>query len=702
MGENMSINKIPLPDRKILSGKKEVKNLFGAAVCFAVSFLFCGFSVRDSLSPFGVTFAACLPFEYIYAGIPGCALGYSASLGTSGGLRYWAALFICGALRVVLRRRFGEKKAYSSGYIVSAVGVALSGVLECAFKGFSLEKIILLCGETAVSLCVGVFFRKSLSLISVKIKINALSVSDKVFLVGSICLFLLCASGFTVMGISGIRVVAFMAVMFFACFRGGAYGSMTGACVGACLSVAPGFTCLLPSLTMGGFISGLFSGCGQIICAAVFSVTATVTALIQGKGENIFIIFAESLLAFGAFSLLPSSVTDKIREVLKKSGFVKDEKVSTLVAGDLNRASENVYRICDIINSVSEKIYEDCGKSEEDPAFRLRADEMQKILTDQFRGIGDFLRELAGRVNESRIYDPSGSVSIKSILREGGIETDALQCFFDKRGSLTVEIILEDRPLDLDWKKAKAIMELVTKRRFERPEVEVSQLRTTLTFRQSLPYRLQIGFSKKSADENYPCGDSVSAAARVDGRGFVLISDGMGTGTTAAADSTLTATIMKKLICSGFSFDSALKIVNSALIARSNQESIASIDGIEVNLFTGETVFYKAGASLSIIRKRDRAVTLERSSMPLGILRNISFSKTRFTGEAGDIILLLSDGVTQTDCGWINDELLSWSTNNMEELSMHILKLAALRADKQTADDMTVVAVKIERNKSKQ
>ena len=85
--------------------------------------------------------------------------------------------------------------------------------------------------------------------------------------------------------------------------------------------------------------------------------------------------------------------------------------------------------------------------------------------------------------------------------------------------------------------------------------------------------------------------------------------------------------------------------------------------------------------------------------MPLGILRDVRFSKTRFSGEVGDIILLLSDGVTQNDCGWINDELLSWSTNNMEELSMHILKLAALRSDNQSADDMTVVAVKIEKNK---
>lgn len=692
----MSFVNKSLADKKALYEKRGRSELWGAVLCFALSFLFCGFSVGGALSPFGVTFAVCLPFEYIFSAVPGCALGYAAALGFSDTLRYWGALAFCGTLRAVLKRRLGEKKSSKASPLISAVGVLLSGVVLLVVRGFSIEKLLLTLGEAAVSLCIGVIFRRSVFLAATKSRVTALSSQDKAFLTCSICLLFLCASGYTVMGISPARVASFVAVVFVASFAGAAVACGAGAALGVFLSASPGFSCLLPALTVGGLMSGLLSAYGQFISAAAFSVAFVVTSFCQGKGESIFIIIAESLIAFAVFSLVPAETLNRFREYLRKRGFVKDEKTGRRVAYDLKRASENVYSICDLISSVCDSTHsgKDCDGN--DVVFRIRDDELQKVLTDQFRGVGDYLGELSLRINERRIYDSSVSSAIKSTLRESGVDVDGVEYFYGNNGSATTEITLTDRPLDIDWKDIIEVIEFITGRSFDRPEVEVSQLRTTLIFNRSMPYRLQIGASKKSAHEDEPCGDSVSAASCVDGRGFVLISDGMGTGHRAAQDSTLTSKIMKKLICSGFSFDSALKIVNSALIARSNQESLSTVDAVEVNLFTGETVFYKAGAAQSIIRKRDRAVTLERSSMPLGVLRNIGFSKTRFTGEAGDIILLLSDGVTQNDCGWINDELLSWSTNNMQELSNHILKLASLRADNKTADDMTVVAVKIE------
>ena len=694
----MSAIKTKLSDKKEIFGKRDLKKLITDGLCFGAAFLFCGFSVSGELSPFGVSFAVCLPYECLYAGLPGCALGYGASLGNGDMLRYWGALAVGSALRVVLRRKLGEKKSHRLAPVLSALSVLMSGAVQRAFDGFSAEKTALLFGEAAVALCAGVFMSRSMVLLSVKNKMSAMSVQDKVFLSCSAGLFLLCASGFTVMGISVSRIAAFMAVMLLASYKGAGFGSAAGTCIGAFLSFSQGFSGLLSAMTVGGLASGLASPFGQIATGAAFSLAAVVTALVQGRGDSIFIIFAEALIAFGCFSLIPATLLGLLREYLIKSGFIRDEKAGLMVAYDLKRASRNIYQICDMISSSDEGSRERYDERD-DPSFVARNEEMQRVLTDQFRGIGDFLDELSCRVNETRIYEPSVSAAMKTALRDVGVYADELGCFYDKRGSVTVELTLTERALDVDWRKAKSVIELMTRRSFDRPEIEVTQLHTVLTFNQRMPYRIQIGYSKKSAREGEPCGDSVSAASAVDGRGFVLISDGMGTGRQAATDSSLTARIIKKLICSGFSFDSAMKIVNSALIARSGQESIVTVDAVEINLFTGEVVLYKAGAAQSIIRKKDKTVALERSSMPLGVLRTVRSTKTRFSGEAGDIILLLSDGVTQGDCGWINDELLSWSTNNMEQLSMHILKLASLRADKQAADDMTVVAVKLEANR---
>ena len=198
----MSFIKTTLTDKKGLGSKKEKREITELAVCFALSFLFCGFSVGGGFSPFGATFALCLPYEYIFVSIPGCALGYAASLGTVDMLRYWGTVAVGGVLRVSVAKRLGDKKSQELSCVFSAVGVLVSGAVLFAVRGFSVEKALLLAGETVASLCTGVFFRRSFFLVTVKNKAGTVSVQDKILLVCSACLLLLCASGFTVVGIS--------------------------------------------------------------------------------------------------------------------------------------------------------------------------------------------------------------------------------------------------------------------------------------------------------------------------------------------------------------------------------------------------------------------------------------------------------------------------------------------------------------------
>jgi len=86
---------------------------------------------------------------------------------------------------------------------------------------------------------------------------------------------------------------------------------------------------------------------------------------------------------------------------------------------------------------------------------------------------------------------------------------------------------------------------------------------------------------------------------------------------------------------------------------------------------------------------------IETPSLPIGILRSVGFAQCDLALKAGDIVLLVSDGVTAGDCGWLSDELLAWSTNNMDDLAAHIASLAKLRSDELTRDDITVVAAKL-------
>ncbi len=328
-------------------------------------------------------------------------------------------------------------------------------------------------------------------------------------------------------------------------------------------------------------------------------------------------------------------------------------------------------------------------------AFKMKVREMRKVLTDQFNLMGDFLSETAQKVEGSRKIDPTRSSAMRTALQDAGIYTDALCFFTDNDGRVTIEISIIDRPFETDSKKLKNIIEFLSKRRFSEPSIAVSDIKTTITFTEKATFTVQFGSSQKALKKGSLCGDSVSFISCPDGNKAALISDGMGTGARAAIDSSMTAGVAEKLISGGFSVSGAIRTVNSAMIMKSTDESIASVDCVCINTYTGNATFYKSGAAISFIRSDSEIYIVEAQSLPVGIIRNITPAEEKVTLQSGDIVLLVSDGVTANDCGWINDELLSWSTNSMNDLASHIASLALLRSDKLTRDDITAVAIKI-------
>lgn len=700
-----------MPDTALYKAQRKIRQLFPEKKSeqslnlylklvgtFFAAFLFSSSKIPVGFSPFGISFCVAVPAELHFAALPGAVLGYWLSLSAPMSIRYCAGAILCSVISCTFRKYLPSLQKSHLISLYTPLSLLICGGIYLTASEAVISDVFLLIAEAVAGYIFTLILLRLFSLPS-DLPEGLSHNKDTIYLSAVLCVFLLCGSGLTLKDLSPVRALCFSVILFFASFKGISAGSISGICIGFSLSLLPGFGRLFPVMAAGGFAAGLLSGYGQAVSSVLFFICTLAVSLFYSVDRIFLTVAAEAFIGSLIFALAPASFILQIQDCLKKKGLIKDRVSDTAASQGLRTAAHNIYQVCDIITQVSDTLEnQNSDNTAEDPFYKMKLYEMRRLLTDQFLCVGDFLNEFANEINGGRIHDPSRSAALKNTLREGGVYVDSLRYFTDKNGAVTVEVLLIDRPFDINWKKAQSIISIVTSRRFERPEISVNEASTMLTFRQRLPFRLQLGYSQKSARDGAVCGDSVSLAARTECKGFALISDGMGTGERAAVDSRMTAGIMKKLICSGFSFDSAIKIINSALIVRGDEESLATVDGVEINLFTGKTVFYKAGASASLVRKDDRIASLEKASLPLGILRNTGFSKSTFTAEPGDIILLLSDGVTAGDWSWIHDELLSWSTNNMEDLSMHILKLAHLRQEKATADDMTVVAIKLERN----
>ena len=192
------------------------------------------------------------------------------------------------------------------------------------------------------------------------------------------------------------------------------------------------------------------------------------------------------------------------------------------------------------------------------------------------------------------------------------------------------------------------------------------------------------------------CGDVISCFATDDGRFFMLISDGMGSGSEAHATSGVCAVFLEKLLRAGASMDTSLKMLNSMMRVRGREVS-ATVDLMELDLMTGRTRFVKSGAAPSFVLRGGRLFRLQSKTVPIGIVRALDAELIKFECERGDVIVMLSDGVARSfeDCPWLYDLLCDervWSLPP-DTMARRIIKCAIENGAK---DDITAGVVIVE------
>jgi stage II sporulation protein E len=193
------------------------------------------------------------------------------------------------------------------------------------------------------------------------------------------------------------------------------------------------------------------------------------------------------------------------------------------------------------------------------------------------------------------------------------------------------------------------------------------------------------------------CGDAYDCFNDGKGHFIAVLSDGMGTGGRAAVDGAMASGLMTRLLKAGFGFDCSLRILNSSMLFKSTDESLATVDIVSIDLFTGEAELYKAGAAPTIVRRAGKTGKAVSTSLPVGILRDIGFDRAAIKLKQGDILLLMSDGAVSEGTDWIRAELEAWRDGSAEDLAEHISECARRRRTDDHEDDITVIAAILEK-----
>lgn len=328
---------------------------------------------------------------------------------------------------------------------------------------------------------------------------------------------------------------------------------------------------------------------------------------------------------------------------------------------------------------------------------RLR--ELQAAVQELFGGMSRLLSGLAADLQDPRQVDVELSGRVQNVCADFGIPIRDALCSRDRNNRLSVEMLLGDVGVRLDEGRWFRDMQRACGREFAAPTVVEygEHLRVTLT--EQPRYAIESGFSQLCCGGEKLCGDAVDIFS-LRGQTVVIISDGMGCGGRAAVDGCMTVGLTARLWKAGFDPDSVLRTVNAALMLKSREESLATLDIAVIDEFTGRLDSYKAGAACSLLYSGGRLSRLEQPSLPLGILPDVSFEHSHDRLAEGDILLLVSDGALTGGVAAVEELLGAHPVGEtMPQLAKRIAD--AVRAGQDThQDDISVIAIQMKRLKS--
>lgn len=384
--------------------------------------------------------------------------------------------------------------------------------------------------------------------------------------------------------------------------------------------------------------------------------------------------YDETMRAFGTLT-----------QLLRKKGKIAKEDFP-------QQFTDHCSHMGEIVESVNRQYAEFLTRE----AAERRVAQVRGVVAEQFDTTSQMLKNMAEELQLYERFDFTAAQRISEVLSQSGVIPMNVSCRVDRYDRMTVEA--EAAQVDKARLNKAELTRQISQacgRTFEMPCISTAQGKCRIQMGERPVYRVQSGFFQHTSGNGQLCGDSQELFFDGNGRQIAIISDGMGTGGRAAVDGAMAAGILAKLIKAGIGFDCALKIVNSALLAKSGDESLATLDVAAIDLFHGKTELMKAGAAVSILRKDGRAAVIDAPSLPVGILTEAKFAKETVRMAAGDLLVLFSDGAVASGDDWLREMIAEWKGSVPQELAEQIVSQALKRRSDGHDDDITVLVLSL-------
>jgi len=723
-----------------------------------ISFL-CGFftsasSILSSVSPFGLAFVGAVGSDYTLWAGAGAVIGYLTQVSDSLSLRYLASVVLLIGLRWSLsfipKERLDLYSPLLAGFSLAVTGVTV------AFSGSASYGYGMVALESAICAASGILFSRAMrSYDGVLPTLGTAGVCTAVLLcvlmTGAAKVFdggfppiyavalwgIFCAAGFG-RGGQAVTLGAASGVAAALTGRGDLFGVLTvSALASQAFSplgrlgtvAAAGFAGVLAALSADSpdvvkpfFLSAAAAGAAYMatplsvmrsmgLAAVAFPSGASLGELLALRLSEIGDTFSdisatasevsavlESAKADRAQSLIDTACQKVCRKCPRRTGcWQKNFDEMTKFAGDVFYGREPTLpgnMECIRFDALSLSLLSAREEYLRQKNSCSESDELKHITAEQFSSVASVIDSIKSEFEGTACADESLNSAIAEALAACGQAPLSVGCFFTRDGRCMITAqIPPSKSARLDpVKTAESLSEKVCQRLAPAVARKLGG-ESYLIWKSAPPYTLDTCCMQKSADDSPFCGDSCTTF-EVSDKGVLMLSDGMGVGKLAAVDSMMSVTLIERLLKAGVEFDAALAVLNAALLSRGS-ERLCTVDAAVIDLETLRLESRKAGAAPSFIWRQGKVHRIDSMSLPAGILGGVTAEKTTFALHEGDIIVLVSDGLTDEGDEWLASQIAAFAQGELSALCENLIDTAHKRAVSSRRDDCTVVAARV-------
>ena len=409
-----------------------------------------------------------------------------------------------------------------------------------------------------------------------------------------------------------------------------------------------------------------------------------------------------------------SAVIDSVRRDAVKlsaalSAAESSSRISSEVCGSCSRGRSCQRFELEASDELTPEIPQSCVKKRElteeieqlrqsrlaERLLRLRRSRDRSLLNEQMKLTGEILRvSAAGSVLRP---SPRTAVKITELLKAHELEPLRVTAAYNAVNRLSVGLYYGTEKVGLSSSRIRDLiadglgLELT-------PAAPVSSAEEVrLSFYEKPLYTVEVYSASVCAEGSEVSGDSTSVFTDSEGVCYIALSDGMGTGKSAAVDSHTVIALFRRLVCGGMDCVTAVKMVNSVMVGKSRDESFATLDAVRFDPDTCTLTSVKSGAAATLIRQGEEVIKVTSSTFPVGINEAAEVFTAEHELAENDIALIFSDGISENEFPFMR-ELLLGSSDVKEIVRETALKSPTFVKSAHT-DDVTVIGIKVLNNK---